>query len=67
MNDQEVMTLCDHIRVTSMAIHAYLKHGHLEKIYENALAHRLKDKGLSWRNSILGKYLMRMEHCWATL
>ena len=41
MNDQEIMTLCDHIRVTSLAIHTYLKHGHLEKIYENALAHRL--------------------------
>ncbi|MBI2437706.1 MAG: GxxExxY protein [Lentisphaerae bacterium] len=41
MNDKEVMALCDRVRVTSMAIHAYLKHGHLEKIYENALAHRL--------------------------
>jgi len=46
MNDQDVMTLCDHIRVTSMAIHAYLKHGHLEKIYENALAHRLAKQGV---------------------
>lgn len=35
MNDQEVMTLCDRIRATSLAIHTYLKHGHLEKIYEN--------------------------------
>lgn len=41
MNDNEVMRLCDRIRVTSLSIHAYLKHGHMEKVYENALAHRL--------------------------
>ncbi|RKY52233.1 MAG: GxxExxY protein, partial [Candidatus Neomarinimicrobiota bacterium] len=29
------------------SIHAYLKNGHLEKIYENALAHRLTKLGLS--------------------
>lgn len=41
MNDEEVLKLCDRIRVTSLSIHAYLKHGHMEKVYENALAHRL--------------------------
>jgi len=41
MNDDEVMKLCDRIRVTSLSIHTYLKHGHMEKVYENALAHRL--------------------------
>ena len=46
MNDQEVMTLCDNVRVTSLAIHTCLKHGHLEKIYENALAHRLTKQGV---------------------
>lgn len=46
MNDNEVMGLCDRIRETSMAIHAYLKHGHLEKIYENALTHRLTKQGI---------------------
>ena len=46
MNDDEVMELCDRIRATSMAIHAFLRHGHLEKIYENALAHRLGKQGL---------------------
>lgn len=34
--------LCDLIRETSFAIHRYLRSGHLEKIYENALASRLK-------------------------
>jgi len=47
MKDQEVMALCDQIRKTSLAIHAYLKHGHLEKIYENALAHRLSKQGIN--------------------
>jgi GxxExxY protein len=28
------------------AIHKYHKHGHLEKVYENALAHRLRKLGL---------------------
>ena len=46
MNDNEVLGLCDRIRATSLSIHGYLKHGHLEKIYENALAHRLGKQGL---------------------
>ena len=46
MNDNEVMGLCDRIRATSFAVHAYLKHGHLEKIYENALAHCLGKQGV---------------------
>ncbi|MDT8389963.1 MAG: GxxExxY protein [Lentisphaeria bacterium] len=39
--------LCDTVRETSFAIHRYHRHGHLEKIYENALAHRLTRQGLS--------------------
>ena len=38
--------LCDLIRETSFAIHHYHRHGHLEKIYENALVHRLRLAGL---------------------
>ncbi|HUL55343.1 MAG TPA: GxxExxY protein [Opitutaceae bacterium] len=38
--------LCDLIRETSFAIHRYHRHGHLEKIYENALAHRLRKHGI---------------------
>ncbi len=41
-----VNELCDIIRETSFAIHKYLKSGHLEKVYENALAHRLRKQGL---------------------
>src|SRR5262245_57264250 len=39
--------LCDLVRETSFAIHRYLRCGHLEKVYENALAHRLRKLGLS--------------------
>ena len=38
--------LADVVRETSHAIHTYHAHGHLEKIYENALAHRLSKFGL---------------------
>ena len=41
-----VNELCDIVRETSFAIHKYLKNGHLEKVYENALAHRLRKQGL---------------------
>ncbi|HTL57434.1 MAG TPA: GxxExxY protein [Candidatus Limnocylindrales bacterium] len=46
MNHQEINSLCDIVRETSFAIHKYHRHGHLEKIYENALAHRLRKRGL---------------------
>lgn len=38
--------LCDIVRETSFAIHSYHRNGHLEKIYENALVHRLRSQGL---------------------
>jgi hypothetical protein len=37
----EINKLCDIIRQTSFEIHKFLRIGHLEKIYENALTHRL--------------------------
>lgn len=46
MNQAQILQLCATIRETSLAIHRYHRHGHLEKIYENALAHRLKKLGL---------------------
>jgi GxxExxY protein len=39
--------LCDFVRETAFAIHRYHRHGHLEKVYENALAHRLRKAGLN--------------------
>ena len=46
MQKQDIKQLCDVIREVSFEIHCYLRHGHLEKIYENALAHRLEKKGI---------------------
>ncbi len=46
MNQPEILRLCAIIRETALAIHRYHRHGHLEKIYENALAHRLRKAGL---------------------
>lgn len=46
---KEIMELCDVVRETSYAIHRYHAHGHLEKVYENALAHRLRKTGLEVR------------------
>jgi GxxExxY protein len=59
--------LCDVVRETSFAIHVYLGHGHLEKVYENALANRLRKAGIEVRQphprnvydedgTILGEY-----------
>lgn len=44
--NEEIRNLCDTIRETSYAIHEFLGHGHLEKAYENALAHRLSKLNL---------------------
>jgi GxxExxY protein len=48
MNDS-IKALCDHVRETAYAIHVYHGHGHLEKVYENALARRLRKAGLDVR------------------
>lgn len=41
-----VFELCDIIRETGYAIHSYLRNGHLEKVYENAMLHRLRKQGI---------------------
>ncbi len=41
-----IKELCDIIRETAYAIHLYHGHGHLEKVYENALAHRLRKQNV---------------------
>ncbi|MFV0416092.1 MAG: GxxExxY protein [Chthoniobacterales bacterium] len=46
-SDEDVKFMCDLVRQTSYEIHVYHGHGHLEKVYENALAHRLKKRRLS--------------------
>jgi GxxExxY protein len=44
---EDIKKLCDLIRQTAYDIHRYHAHGHLEKVYENALAHRLRKLGLN--------------------
>ena len=43
----DIFTLCNVIRQTSFDIHRYLRNGHREQIYENALAHRLRKQGIN--------------------
>ena len=40
------MELSGIIRQTAFDLHSYLRHGHLEKVYENGLAHRLRKQDL---------------------
>ena len=42
----DIFALCNVIRETSFEIHRYLRHGHREQIYENALVHRLRKQGI---------------------
>ncbi len=41
-----VFQLCDRVREASFSLHRHLRHGHIEKVYENGLAHRLRKQGL---------------------
>ena len=72
----DIFELCDVIRETSYALHQYLRHGHLEKIYENGLAHRLGKVGIKVKQqyalqvfdedgAVLGDYLadLYVEDC----
>jgi GxxExxY protein len=42
---KSINDLCDTVRQTAYDIHVYHGNGHLEKVYENALAHRLRKAG----------------------
>ncbi len=46
---QTINELSDLVRQTAYNTHVYLGHGHLEKVYENALVHRLRKAGLEVR------------------
>ena len=46
-NDQGMRALCDQIRQTAFDLHGYLRSRHLEKGYENGMAHRLRKIGLA--------------------
>jgi len=46
MAETDVFRLCDTVRESAFAIHKFHRHGHLEKVYENALTHRLRKQGI---------------------
>lgn len=65
---ENIFKLCDQIRETAFGLHCYLKHGHLEKVYENGLTHRLRKAGVQVKQqhglqvldedgTVLGDYL----------
>ena len=43
---EDIFGLVDLVRETSFALHRYLRYGHLEKVYENGLANRLRKTNL---------------------
>ena len=49
MKFDHINQLCDIVRETSFALHCYHRNGHMEKVYENGLAHRLRKLGLEVR------------------
>jgi GxxExxY protein len=46
-NQTDIFALCDVVRQTAFELQSFLRHGHLEKVYENGLANRLRKKGLT--------------------
>ena len=73
---KDIMQLCDIIRETRFSLHKFLKNGHLEKVYENGLFHRLIKKGLNLKQqfpikvydedeTLLGEFLAALfvENC----
>ena len=52
MTEAEANTICDRIRQVAYDLHVYLGVGYLEKVYENALAHRLEKAGMDVKTQI---------------
>ncbi len=47
MTEEEAKGICENIRQIAYGLHVYLGVGFLEKVYANALAHRLKKAGMN--------------------
>lgn len=43
--EDEIFSLCDRIREAAFSLHHHFRHGHVEKVYENGLTHRLRKGG----------------------
>lgn len=46
MHEAAARQLTDLVRQTAFEAHTFLRHGHTEKVYENALRNRLRKKGI---------------------
>jgi GxxExxY protein len=46
--ESDIFKLCDLIREAAFQLYSYLRHGHLEKVYENGMSHRLALKGIEF-------------------
>jgi len=46
-HQEDILALCNLIRETSFQIHNFLRNGHRERIYENALVHRRRKQGIT--------------------
>ncbi len=66
--EKEIFALVDRVREISFSLHNYLRHGHLEKVYENGLVHRGRKAGIELENqfplkvydedgTVLGEYV----------
>lgn len=47
MNEAAARQLTDLVRQTAFEAHTFLRHGHNERVYENSLRNRLRNKGLT--------------------
>ncbi|MDZ4673632.1 MAG: GxxExxY protein [Gemmatimonadota bacterium] len=45
-DEVRIRALSDQVRGAALSLHGYLRHGHLERVYEAGLAHRLRRVGL---------------------
>lgn len=48
----EILELTDLVRQTAFEVHSFLGNGHLERIYESALIHRLDKLGIRARQQV---------------
>ena len=46
MDDEQMKLLCDRIREQAFDLYQWLRHGQLEKVYENGMRNRLRRLGL---------------------
>ena len=63
----EIMKLCDMVRQTGFELRSYLGNGHLEKVYEIGLAHRLRKQGLQVSSKFQSPFMMRTGPFLATI